>query len=509
MKKIIYVLGILILTVSCNEDSLTNLNNDEKNPSTVPASTLFTNAEKTTSDQMVNTNVNRNIFRLVNQQFTETTYLDESNYEWTSRKISDNHWNAIYAGPLADLNQAKISLTNDVILSNDPDFANKTIVKKNQLILIDILTVYNYQILVDTFGDVPYSEASKGSDDYLPKYDKAVDIYKDLIVRLNNDIATIDLSKPAFGNADVIHADNLDLWVKFANSIKLKLGVNLKASGLEGAIADLAIKSASLGCISSNADNTKVAYMADLPNTNPLYVDMVFSGRHDFVPTKPIVDALVAKSDPRIPMFFDDNYVQKDADGNIVDPQTIFYKGGTVGKSNGYSRGRTTHVSDKIQAAEFSGTLLDYAEVEFLLAEAIERGVAVGGTAEDHYKTAITASMEDWGVASSDIDTYLLRSDVNYTNAASGATWQEKIGSQAWYALYNRGFEGWTSERRLGFPKLVAPDTAAPQADGQVPSRMTYPIREQTLNPTNYNAAATAIGGDKLTTKLFWDKTTN
>jgi hypothetical protein len=509
MKKIIYVLGILILTVSCNEDSLTNLNEDEKNPSVVPAYTLFTNAEKSTSDQMVNTNVNNNIFRLVNQQFTETTYLDESNYDWTTRSISDNHWDALYAGPLADLNQAKINLTNDLILANDPDFTNKTIVKKNQLILIDILTVYNYQILVDTFGDVPYTEAIKGSGNYLPKYDKAVDIYKDLIVRLNNDIATIDLNKAAFGKAEVLYADNLNLWVKFANSIKLKLGVNLKASGLEGAIADAAIKSGALGGIASNADNAKVSYMADLPNTNPLYVDMVFSGRHDFVPTKPIVDALVAKEDPRIPMYFDDNYVQKDADGNVVLPQTIFYKGGTVGKSNGYSRGRTTHVSDKIQEATFAGTLLDYAEVEFLLAEAVQRGVSIGGTAEDHYKAAITASMKDWGVASSDIDTYLLRTDVNYTNAASGATWQEKIGNQAWYALYNRGFEGWTSERRLGFPKLVAPATAVPQAAGQVPSRMSYPIREQTLNPTNYNAAATAIGGDKLTTKLFWDKTTN
>lgn len=502
MKKIIYVLGVLILTASCNEDSLTNLNTDEKNPSAVPAYTLFTNAEKTTADQVTNTNVNRNIFRLVNQQWTETTYLDESIYEWNTRKISDNHWDAIYAGPLADLNQAKINLTNEVILENDPDFTTKTIVKQNQLALIDILMVYNFQILVDTFGDVPYTEALKGSVDYLPKYDKAVDIYKDLIVRLNDDMAKIDVANAGFGSADVIYADDLGQWIKFANSIKLKLGVNLKASGLEGAIADAAITTAAANAIADNTDNAKVAYMADLPNTNPLYVDMVFSGRNDFVVTAPFVDALVAKNDPRKAFYFKSTYKDPVTGATITG-----YRGGIVGKKN--SQSRFTHASSIIKAPDFSATLLDYAEVEFLLAEAAERGVAVTGSAATHYIAAIQASMEDWHVAQADIDTYLLRADVDYTNAASGATWEEKIGTQAWYALFNRGFEGWTSERRLGFPKLVAPANAAPQAAGQVPSRMSYPIREQTLNPTNYNAASTSIGGDKLTTKLFWDKTTN
>lgn len=488
MKKIIYVLGILILTASCNEDSLTNLNTDEKNPSVVPAYTLFTNAEKTTADQVTSTNVNRNIFRLVNQQWTETTYLDESNYEWTTRKISDNHWNAIYAGPLADLNQAKNYLTNDVILANDPDFATKTAVKKNQLILIDILTVYNFQILVDTFGDVPYTEALQGSADYLPAYTPAKEIYLDLIKRLNNDLATIDVSNAAFGTGDVIYADNLNRWIKFANSIKLKLGVNLKASGSDAAIADTAITTAAANVIASNAENAKVAYMHDLPNTNPLYVDMVFSGRHDFVPAKPFVDALNTLADPRSAFYFAKNKTP--------------YVGGVVGTKNTYSS--FTHVSDKIQAPEFSATLLDYAEVEFLLAEAAARGVAITGSVDTHYTTGITASMEDWGVIPADIAIYLAKPAVAYATAAG--TWQEKIGTQAWYAMFNRGFEGWTFTRRLNFPVLSAPATAAPAANGKVPVRMTYPIREQTLNPTNYKAAATAVGGDFLYTPLFWDK---
>jgi len=500
MKKIIFALGLLILTVSCDDNALTELNVDVKNPSVVPASSLFTSAEKTLTDQLVNSNVNRNIFRLVNQQWTETTYLDESNYNWTARKISDNHWNALYAGPLADLQKAKEYVENTSILASDPEFAKKTVIKKNQLILIDILTVYTYQILVDTFGDVPYTEALKGSGDYMPKYDKAVDIYKDLIVRLNNDIATIDIKSAAFDSADVLYGDNLGAWVKFANSIKLRLGINLKASGLEGAIADNAILTGAAGGFSSNGDNAKLAYQENLPNTNPIYVDLVFSGRNDFVAAKPFVDALVTLNDPRKTPYFKPTYKDTDADGNSI--TVVGYRGGIVGSKN--SQSKFTHPSNLIKSATFSGTLLDYSEVEFLLAEAVARGVAVGGTIASHYTAAITASMEDWGVSATETAAYLAQPAVAYATATG--TWQQKIGEQSWYAKFNRGFEGWTSTRRLDYPVLVAPATADPAAEGQVPSRMAYPIREQTLNAANYQAASTAIGGDKLKTKLFWDK---
>lgn len=501
MKKLIYALGIMILTVSCDDSSLTDLNVDVKNPSVVPASTLFTSAQKDLAEQVVNTNVNKNIFRLVNQQWTETTYLDESTYNWVTRKISDNHWDRLYAGSLAELSQAKGFLEKDVILSTDPEFAEKTIIKKNQLIQIDILMVYTYQILVDTFGDVPYSESLKGSGDYLPKYDKAVDIYKDLIVRLNADIANLDTSKPGFGSADVIYKDKLTAWIKFANSIKLKLGINLKASGLDDTIADATIISGAAGGFTSNSDNAKLPYMLNLPNTNPLYVDMVFSGRNDFVVAKPFVDALVTLNDPRKTPYFRPTY--KDTDPATDELVTITgYRGGIVGAKN--SQSRYTHASDKIKAPDFSGTLLDYAEVEFLLAEASGRGVAIGGSIASHYEAAIRASMEDWGVATADADAYLAQSTVAYATATG--TWQQKVGEQAWYALFNRGFEGWTSTRRLNFPVLIPPTNADAAAGGQVPSRMAYPIREQTLNTTNYNAASTAIGGDKLSTKIFWDK---
>lgn len=484
MKKIYLFLGLTLLTLSCS-DNLENMNEDQKNPNNVPAGTLFTSAERSLSDQMINTNVNRNIFRLLSQYWTETTYTDESNYDFVTRKIADNHWNELYAGVLADLYTARESVAQESILANDPAFTEKTAIKNNKLAQIDILIAYTYQVLVDTFGDIPYSQALLGNANFLPKYDKAIDIYKDLISKLNNSITTMDSSFTGFDSADVMYHGDIEKWSYFANSIKLKLGVNLLASNQDNATATSAITSAiNDGLISSNALNAKVPYMSAVPNTNPVFNDLVNSGRHDFVVTNVVVDKMIGLSDPRFEIY---------TNGNP--------NGGIVGESNSFSG--STQVGDVIQEPDFSGTLLDAAEVEFLLAEAAERGIAAAGSAETHYNAAILASMDDWGVSATAAASYLAQPAVAYTTAAG--SWQQKIGEQAWLGLYNRGFEAWTSYRRLNYPALIAPPTADAAAEGLVPVRMQYPIREQTLNPTNYNAAATAIGGDKLTTRLFWD----
>jgi hypothetical protein len=85
--------------------------------------------------------------------------------------------------------------------------------------------------------------------------------------------------------------------------------------------------------------------------------------------------------------------------------------------------------------------------------------------------------------------------------ATAPGTWKQKIGTQAWIALYLRGFDAWTSWRRLDYPALVKP----PSAITDIPVRYTYPSNEQNLNQQNYDAASQAIGGDEVTTKLFWD----
>ena len=100
-----------------------------------------------------------------------------------------------------------------------------------------------------------------------------------------------------------------------------------------------------------------------------------------------------------------------------------------------------------------------------------------------------------------DADAYLANANVAYATAPGD--WKTKIGNQAWIALYNRGFDAWTEWRRLDAPTLNVPEGLT---YGDIPVRYTYPVQEQNLNIENYNRASSAIGGDAVTVKIFWDK---
>ncbi len=140
---------------------------------------------------------------------------------------------------------------------------------------------------------------------------------------------------------------------------------------------------------------------------------------------------------------------------------------------------------------------MDYPEVEFYLAEAAQRGYNVGGTAGEHYNTAITASIEYWGGTEAQAMLIFHNQQVAY----DAANWRKSIGTQFWLAMFDDPFEGWSVWRKFDAPKLNLP--AIEQLP--VPLRYTYPINEQNLNEANYNAASDAIGGDDQQTPLFWD----
>ena len=109
----------------------------------------------------------------------------------------------------------------------------------------------------------------------------------------------------------------------------------------------------------------------------------------------------------------------------------------------------------------------------------------------------LPASFEDWGAA--DVGVYLANPDVTYTTAQG--EWRQKIGTQFWLAMYNRGHEGWNIWRKFDFPPLNLPALSG----NPIPLRHKYPVNEQNLNESNYSAASNAIGGDTQTTRLFWD----
>lgn len=484
MKKIFIIILTAVTFSSCSDD-IEKLNVNVKDPSNVPGEALFTSAQKSLVDQMTNTNVNNNIIRLINQYWTETVYTDESNYDLVTRTIPEQHWQFLYKDVLKDLDQGAINITNTPLgLTENP------LDKQNKLAIIEVLTVYTYAILVETFGNVPYSQAID-LNYKTPKYDDGLTIYKDLITRLNNAIAKLDTGGKSFGDNDRIYGGDVAKWIKFANTLKLRMGITISDIPSESALAQATVSSAAPFVFASNLDNADLKYLTATPNTNPLYVDLVASGRSDFVPTSTIIDMMNNLSDPRRAKYFDNN---------MDDPSTpeIEYIGGENGASNSFAQ--KTHITPTIQAPDFPGTILDYAEAQFLLAEAAERSLyGTPADAEAHYNAAITASILDWGGTEADATSYLANPDVAYTTAEG--TWRQKIGTQSWIAFYNNSFEGWSFYRRLDFPVLVAP----PDAVSGFPMRYTYPIIEQSLNKASYTEASAAIGGDAAETKLFWD----
>lgn len=551
MKKLIIIFTAAVMAVSCS-DNLEDLNQNIKDPASVSGESLYLSAEKQLADQIVTPNVNLNNNRLWVQYLQETTYTDESNYDQITRPIPGNHWREMYRDVLKDLDEAaKIIEATDNPLTND--------LKQNKLAAIEILSVYAWSNLVETFGDIPYSEALD-IDNVLPKYDDGLTVYKDLINRLTAASNNIDVSKGIIGNKLGLDASG---WKKFANSLKLRMGIML--SDVDAATSQSAVQTAvTAGVFTSNADNASYQYSANAPNNNPMNDNLVLSGRNDYVAGSTLVNIMNDVNDPRrsayfngkVEFTFDDPVFGVSTTGTVttisfendllyvpavgdevylvveegddvllgtilnvndasieidnintsvaVDDEIaiVSYVGGLPGDAATYAN--YTHVNDRVVDPTEPGVLLSYVEVEFLLAEAAARGYNVGGTAESHYNAGITASFNYWNVSGA--SSYLADPEVNYTTALAASTsdpkWKMVIGTQAYIALYNRTFAPYLSVRRLDYPILREPV----DAQSGFPVRYTYPVTEQTLNGTNYSAASSAIGGDAAETQLFWDK---
>jgi hypothetical protein len=477
MKKIYLIFLILIgVFVSCTKD-FEEYNIDDKKASAVPGAFLFSNAQKVLTDEVVSINVNENIWKLISQYWTETTYTDESNYDIINRSIPDIIYRNYYRDILNDLKDAKRVIEQMPAIGEGP-----IIEKQNQLYIIDLVMTYAWADLLCIFGDIPYSEALD-IDNISPKYDDAFTVYQDLFTKLDAAINGLNDGYGSFGTADLYFNGDVSMWKKFANTLKIRIAILL--ADYDENLARTAIESAYQGAF-QYGEKCELLYPGGT-NSNPIYQDLVQSGRNDFVPANTIVDMMNALNDPRRDEYFD--------------PNGEAYVGGIYGESNSYSQ--YSHVSSIIEQPTFPGVMLDYTELAFYLAEAAERGFSVGNNAEYYYNSGIESSIVSWGGTEEDAAEYISQQDVSYATAPGN--WKQKIGTQAWLALYIRGLEGYNVWRRLDFPILNLPP--APETpDGQVPKRFTYPVNEQTLNKLNYEAAAAKIGGDFMDTKLFWDK---
>lgn len=264
MKKIFTTILVATLLQSCDNDALTEINSDPNSYYTTVPSTLLTYSQKQLTDYVTTPNVNVNNFRLTMQYWQETTYTDESRYDFATRKVADQVWNYLYVRSLKNLEQAKKLVNEYQPTANE--VATWPTTKKNQLAILDILQVYSYQLLVDAHGNVPYSESLDVDKFPLPKYDDGATVYAQLITRLQADIANIDAAGTSFSSGEKYYNGNMAKWKLFANSLLLKLGIAIADSnpGLAQSTCQAAIAG---GVFTSAADSCGLQYLSDSPTT--------------------------------------------------------------------------------------------------------------------------------------------------------------------------------------------------------------------------------------------------
>lgn len=473
MKKIFIYLLPVIMLASCAKN-LGDYNIDQKNPPQSTATSLFANALKQLTDYQTTPNVRRNVFRFWVQHWTATTYQDEPRYNFQTRNIPLEYWTNLYREVLQDLKEAKTLTETDASLTAG--------VKANRIAATEVASVYAWSVLVNTWGDIPYSEALGNVNQ--PKYDKGADIYKDLFKRLDAAITQFTPTAANFGSSDLLYHDNTAGWLKFAHSLRLKLAITV--ADVDDATAKAAIQASAANAFQSNADNATFQYFGSQPNNNPISEDLnpAFTSRQDYVAGITLTNMMNTLNDPRRPFYF-----TTDENGA--------YTGGEIGSNNDFAK--LSQINNKIIQPSFEALLLDYPEVELILAEAAERW-GIAGSAADHYTKAVTASILYWGGTTTTAATYLAQPAVAYATAPGN--YKQKIGIQKYLALYNRGYDAWVEWKRLDYPALQP----ATDAISVLPLRLPYVSSEYTLNRANVAAASAAIGGDAVSTKIFWDK---
>jgi hypothetical protein len=241
----------------------------------------------------------------------------------------------------------------------------------------------------------------------------------------------------------------------------------------------------------STSEEAKVMYLESDPNANPTYETIVFDARTEYR----IGEVMIQNLDGTTGLGTDSRlavYAQPNSDGNYV--------GKPAGYTNipnaTYNVNTMSALGTKYLEATAPGYIVGYTELQFLLAEAAHKGYISGGdaAAETFYNSGIESSFAENGVA---VGTY--NSGAVTYNAANA---DEQIATQKYIALFGQGFEAWTEYRRTGFPVL---QPAVAGVLTQVPSRLTYPSLEQSLNGSNWSAqTATMTGGDALDTSIDW-----
>ena len=370
------------------------------------------------------------------------------------------------------------------------------------LAIAQIQRVLIFSRLTDAYGDIPYFEAGKGSLEGIrfPKYDAQSEIYKDMLKTLEGAVGVLKAGgESSYGSADLIYGGDVSKWNKFGNSLMLRLAMRMTKAD-EGAAEEWAKKAIDGGVMETNADIAFVQYENSPndggPNVNPL--TKCFTSRHQnqVKISKTFMDFMKDRNDPRVSVLCSTVDGNTDYDLQVGQDINDPTKADDNSKPNINIFGGSGIV---VYDAPFF--LQTYAEVEFMMAEASKRWGLAGGNTKDHYENGVRAAMgylSMYGhgveVSSDKMDEYL------DTNPFVEADALKMINEQYWVATFGNGLETFSNWRRSGYPELT------PLTDlGDIPRRFVFPGSEKLNNPVNVEEAITRQGGDKLTTRIWWD----
>lgn len=516
MKKIILI-GILaaILGTGCKKGWLTELQNNPNAPTGSAASV-----------QLVLPGTLTGIVSIINDVGYSGAYEGQGvwmgywNYAGGYSFVS-NVQNYILTNTSPQVWDQYYSVLSNLNVIHQTASASPNLV--NYVAISDILESICFQNLVDVYNDIPYSQALQGQANFFPSYDKASDIYDSLTAKL--DIA-INLIQSNMSNSsavlpaqdDIMFGGNMQMWLAFANTVKLRLLVReSNVSAKQAYIKSELSATASAGYLGLGQDAlVNPGYSSSKPS--PMYGSFgiapngSINGSFNFIRSGNLAMVFYkTTNDPRLAYFYGKNGTQtNDANGdyyNITFPLNYSdyaadYQGIQVTPTaNGSGIG-----PGLIQSASQSAVMMTASESLFNQAEAVVRGY-ITGDAQQLYQQAITASFEYLNVGG-DPDTYAQAyfSQTGVANVSWPSTMDlqiQAILTQKWAALNGiSNAEAWNDWRRTGYPvtkKSLSPSNVEPGP----PYRYYYPVEEPNSNPVAWKNA----GGDQVdpfSSKIFW-----
>ncbi|WP_143307568.1 SusD/RagB family nutrient-binding outer membrane lipoprotein [Chitinophaga vietnamensis] len=474
MKKLLtssIIFAAIVLLASCQKE-LERINKNPNEPTTLQPDYLLSNGIKANVDTYWGQDATMDASLLYVQYWSKIQYPDPDRYVPAATSVQAV-WSNFYAQGIQDF--TTLAQLGDSL--HNPNYKATAIIMRSWL----------FQLVTDLYGDVPYTQAANIEKYLTPKYDSQRVVYNGILSELKTAVALLD-DKADGIQGDILNNNNLQRWRKFANGLRLRIALRIADRDFNAAKAVFAdVAAGGNVLLTANDGDVQLNYLAS-PNQNP--VGRNRETRNDYRVSKTIVDKLYALNDPRLPI-----YAALPKDTNVYIGVT---NGLTADSASRLGFTKTSDAGAVFTATTAPAVLFSYAEQQFILAEAAQRGL-ISGDAASLYVSAITASFKQYGITGAPVAAYLAQPAVVY----DPLNYKKSIGEQKWLALFGEGLEAFAEWRRLDYPQLKPAYTGA--LNGKMPLRLTYPSSEQALNGINYKEAVARQGADVLTTRVWFD----